>query len=814
MTGLGSDIRGAFRVMVRRPLVTLVCLGTLAVGIGGTTAVLSVVDAVIVRPLPYPEPDRLVGIFSNPADSPAETYPVSPADFLDWRADSTSFDGMAGYVNSSFNVAGDEFPVRISGAVVTPDFFQVLGVNAARGRVFSPSIDTPDGEPAVVLSHGFWRTHLGAADDVIGRKIRLSGKVRTIVGVMPAGFAFPAGKAIWASARYRIPDPPSDLGEDPSQNRGSQYFRVIGRLKAGTSLTAAQAEMDGIARRLAVEFPDSDRDKIIRIAPLKETIISQSRPTLLLLLAAAGFVLLIAVVNTANLLLARTTERRGEIALRMAIGARRARIARQFLTESLLLATCGGLLGVLLATWGSAALLAMAPADIPRASEVTVNLGVLGSTALIVLGSGILFGLAPMVHVLRSNLQGVINEGRGAIAAAGGRRLRGALVVLEVAVSLVLLVGTGLMLRTYLELIAVDPGFSPGNTLVAHVELPRSRYDDTGQAIEFHQHVLERLRALPGVEAAGTVLTLPMHYNILSYRSFNIEGRPAPEDTEQAANLQVVDPEYFRTLRIPLLEGRLFTDADGPDALPAALVNEAFVRRFWPDDDAIGRRITLDDSEHAGASWATIVGVVGDTHLEGLDTEPEPAMYFPFQQSPMPYMTLVVRTAGDAAALADTVRRIVAEVDPDQPVTGVATMDRVLADSLNRRRFSMLLLGLFAAVGMLMATVGLYGVMSFLVAQRTHEIGVRRALGAQPGDVVRLVVTEGLKLVAAGVVIGVLGALGLTHLIAALIHGVSAADPPSFVLGAMLLVAAGLLASYVPARRAVRIEPMTVLRSE
>ncbi len=535
MTGLGSDIRGAFRGMVRRPLVTLVCLGTLAVGIGGTTAVLSVVDAVVVRALPYPESDRLVRIMEHETDAPVGSGNISGADFLDVRVDSTSFDGVAGYVGSSFSVAGDDYPVRVRAAVVTPDFFQVLGGHAALGRVLSPAVDLPDGEPAVVVSDGFWRTHLGSADDVVGRRIRLSGKERTVVGVMPAGFDMPARTAVWAAARFRVPDPPLDLGEDPAQVRGAQYFRVIARLGSGSTLATAQAEMDEIGKRLQTEFPDSNERQVFSVVPLKETIIAKARPTLLLLLAGACFVLLIAVVNIANLLLARGTERRSEIALRMAIGARRARIVRQFLTESLLLAAVGGVLGVLLAKWGCAALLAMAPANIPRAAEVAVNLRVLGLAALIVLGSGLLFGLAPAAYLSRSSLQGVMNEGRGATSSPRGRGLRRALVVLAVAVSLLLLVGTGLLMRTYLKLLDVDPGFEAGNVLVAHVVLPRPRYDDDAQTAEFHRRVLERLRALPGVESASTVLTLPMHYHIRGDRLLQHRGTPAPDGSDQVA---------------------------------------------------------------------------------------------------------------------------------------------------------------------------------------------------------------------------------------------------------------------------------------
>jgi len=814
MTGLGLDLRGALRAMARRPLVTFVCVVTLGVGVGGTTAVLSVVDAVILRPLPYPEPDRLVRIYSRESRVGRETNNVNGADFLDWKADSTSFEEMAGYVGESFNLADDDFPVQIPGVVVTPEFFSVLGVNAARGRVLSPAIDTPQSEPVVVVSEALWRTHLGGEDDVIGRRLLLSGQNRTIVGVMPAGFDYPEETEVWTSARYRVPDPPVDMGGDPSENRGAQYFDAIGRLEANTDLTTAQAEMDTIAERIAREFPDTNRDEGITLIPLKESMVSDARPTLLLLLAAAGFVLLIAIVNVANLLIARATERRGEIGLRMAIGARRGRIARQFLTESLLLAAGGGVLGAALATWGSKALLAMAPEGIPRAAEVAVDLRVLGLTALIVLGSGVLFGLAPTLHVFRQNLQSVMNEGRGGFTFTRGRRLRGALVVLEVAISLLLLVGTGLMMRTYLKLVAVDPGFSVREALVAHVALPKPKYNDDDQAIEFQRRVLERLRSLPGVESAGTVLTLPMHFNIRGVLSFNIEGRQVPEGAEPAAGFQVVDPEYFRTLGIPLRRGRFFTDADGADAPLVVLVNEALARQNWPGEDPIGRRVSYGQLDGGDTPWVTIIGVVGDVHRNGLDEAPEPEIYRPYRQQPFPYMTLVVRTEGDAAAFSNTLRTVVAEVEPDLPITGVKTMDEVLSSSLDARRFSMVLLGIFATIAMMMAAVGLYGVMSFSVAQRTHEIGIRRALGAQPTDVIRQIMSEGFRLVAIGLVIGTLGALGLTRLITALIHGVSATDPPSYILGTMLLASVGLLASYLPARRATRVEPMRVLRTE
>jgi putative ABC transport system permease protein len=810
-----QDLRYAFRGLVKNPGFTAVALVTLALGIGATTSIYTVVDAVLLRPLPYPDPEQLVRLYVTDAQSGDERDNSSGASFLDWKSQSTSFEALAGFVGKSFNLSEGDHPLRARGTSVTPDFFSVLGIDAALGRTLSPEIDTPEAEPSVVLSDGLWRSQLGGDPSVLGRSLRLNGQQFTVVGVMSPGFAYPAQTQLWTAARYRVPDPPVNLGADPAENRGGQYINVVGRMRVGVSLAGARAEMTAIAERLEREYPGAKAGEGVTLVALQDSMIAEARPLLLVLLGAVGFVLLIACANVANLLLARASQREREIAIRRALGAGRLRIARQLLTESLLLAICGGLAGASLASWGAEWLLALAPDGIPRAAEVSLDLRVLGFTLLVVLGTGILFGLAPVAQLVRRNLQHAMKDGTGGYTVAGGgRRLRGALVAGEVGVSLLLLVGTGLMVRTFLGLTAVDPGFDPEKTLVAHVTLPRAKYAEEAQLRDFQQRVLERLKALPGVESASTVLTLPMHWNIRGTLSFEIDGRPAPDGEAPEAGYQVVSPDYFRTLGVPLRHGRFFTEADNDGAPHVALINDVLAHNLWPNEDPIGQRMSWGNSEDSTVEWVTIVGVVESTHVEGLDVAPRAETYRPYLQDPFPYMTLVLRSAGDAASLSSAVRRAVVEVDPDQPLSGVKTMDQVLVSSLAQRRFNMLLIGAFALVALALAAVGLYGVLSFSVAQRSGEIGIRRALGARPQDVILQVLGEGSCLVMAGLVMGTAGSLALTRLIQGLIHGVSPTDPLSYVLGILLLTTIALSASYVPARRAARVDPAVALRVE
>jgi putative ABC transport system permease protein len=812
MTGLGIDIRTTVRAMTRRPLFTLACVVTLAVGFGSTTAIFSVFDSVVLSALPYPESDRLVRV-----DSGHETDAIrnaSGANYLDWKAQARSFDALAGMCSRDFNFAGAEFPIRVVGVSVTPEFFEVLGVEAALGRTFSPETDGPDAEQVVVVSDGFWRSQLGEDPAVVGSIVRLNDLPYTVVGVMPPDFSYPGDTALWKSSAFRVPDPPVDVGDDPAENRGADYFQVVGRLRDGVGLADAQAEMTAIADRLATEYPDTNEGVGVVVQSLRDSIIGDARPRLLLLLAAASLVLLISCVNVAGMLLARATERLGEVGVRLAIGAERRRIVRLFLTESLVLALAGGAVGVALATWGTTALLGLAPDSVPRTGEVAVDVGVLLFAILIVVGASLVFGLAPAAQALRHNRKPIVSEGRGGQSIRRSSRLRTGLVVAEVAASLLLVIGTGLVIRTFVNLNAVDPGFDPNGLLAAHVRLPDSAYQENEAIRDFHDRVLEKLRAIPGVESATTVLTFPMHWNIRGFLSFTIEGRPEDEEDFPAAGYQVVGPDYFRTMRIPLLRGRLFDEADADETLRVALVNQTTADRYWPHEDPIGKRIAWGTDEGDNRVWITIVGIVGDAYVEGLDLPPRPETYLPFAQEPFNFMTLVLRSEDDPASHATALRRAVSEVDPTQPVSEIKTMDAILSTELAQRRFNMLLMGIFAVAAVLLVAVGLYGMLSFSVSRRRHEIGIRRALGALPRDIVVQFTSEGVRMIALGLCIGAAGAFALARLISAQLHGIGATDLPTYALAAVLLVSVGLLASYLPARRAARVEPMTVLRTE
>jgi putative ABC transport system permease protein len=810
-----QEIRHALRGLGRSPGFTGVAVATLALGIGATVSIFSVTDAVILRPLPFPEAERLVMLHGTDLSVDDEQKNVSGADFLDWSGTSTSFEEMAAYRNSDINLIGSGFPQRVSGASVPPNFFRLIGADAALGRLFSPEIDTPGAGRTVVVSYGLWRSQFGGNSEILGQSLKLNNEHWTVVGVLSAGFEFPRQSQLWTAARYRVPDPPFDFEKDPSLDRGGGYLGVMGRLKDGVGLRSAQAEMSALAERLATEYPATNTDKGIALVPLLRDMTGDARPLLYVLLGAVGFVLLIACANVANLLLVRASRRQREMAIRLALGAGRSRIVRQLLTESVLLALGGGFLGLLLALWGTDALLALAPEGIPRLEDTGANLRVLGFTSLVVLGTGLLSGLAPVPQVFGQNLQAATKEGgRGSTAIGPRSRLRKALIVGQVALSLILLVGAGLMMRTFLKLISVDPGFDPANTIVAHLTLPESKYEEEHEVTSFYRRVLEGLEALPGVTSYGAALTLPMHWNIRGTLAFNIEGRVSKPSERPVAVYQIVSPGYFSTLRVPLVRGRLLTEADREDAPPVALVNETFARQFWPGEDPIGRRITWNNPPGEDAEWVSVVGVVRDTTLEGLDRPPVPESYRPYPQAVLPYTTLVVRSSSDPAALQAAVRRVVAGIDPEQPLHGVTTMETVLADSLAIRRFTLLLFGVFAGAALILAAVGLYGVLSFSVSQRSHEFGIRRALGAQTGEMIFQVLLEGFWLISTGLGIGTLGGLALRRFISSQVHGVSVLDPASYILGISLLATIALVACSAPAVRASRIDPAIALRDE
>jgi len=809
-----QDLRFGLRSFANSPGFTAIVILTLALGIGATTSIFTVTDAVILRPLPYEEPDRLVGVFVTELSRGVSRTNHAGAGFLDLRDQSESFEGLAAYRGLSINLVGGDVPVRIRGASVMPEFFAVLGVEALIGRTFSPELDAPESDRTVILGHSIWESQFGSDDAILGQTLKLNDELYSVVGVMPAGFDFPAGSELFISPHYRVPDPPFDLGEDPAENRGAQYLSVVGRLRHGVSLEQAQAESDTIAARMNEEFPGSSGGEGLVLIPLHDTLVGEARPLLYVLLGAVGFVLLIACANAANLLIVRATRKEKELAIRRALGAARGRIVRQLLTESILLALIAGVFGVVLALWGTDLLLLLAPAEIPRAENVGVDLRVLGFTFLVVVATGVLFGLAPVPQVSRDNLQSTIKDGAGRIASGSGNRLRKALIVGEVAISFLLLVGAGLMGRTFFSLSAVDPGFDTSNTLAVHMALPESRYSEDHEFLAFYHGVLDRVQTMPGVESAAMVLTLPMHSNIRGTLSISLEGRSRAPGEEPVAGFQVVSPDYLQTLRIPLLSGRQLTAADSEDAPPVLLVNEAFVDRFFPDEEPLGKRISWGDGENPDTVWSTVVGVVGNTLMEGLDDQAEPMTYQTYPQSWLPFLTLVVRSHGDPTALTGAVRAAILEVDPEQPIYGETTLDQALAESLGNHRFNMLLLGIFSFAALVMAAVGLYGVLSFSVEQRSREIGIRRALGAEQGAVVLQVIKEGSALVLIGLLIGVAGSFALAGFVSSQIYGVSAADPISYAIGILVLGTIALLACAVPALRAARVDPMVALKSE
>ncbi len=809
------------RGFAHNPGFTAVAVITLALGIGATTSVFTVADAVILRPLPYEDPDQLVRLYSTSPGRDEYDSVVAAADYLDWKAQAQSFSRLSAYRRIDYNVLGSEFPLQVNGVSATPELFAVLGAEAALGRVFTPELDSPQSDRAVILSDDLWRSQYAADREILGLQIKLNNEIFTVVGVMPPGFYFPEGTRLYTSARYRVPEIPVDVGADPSEDRGSQYLSVVGRLREGTTREQAQAEMTLIAEQIAVEFERTNENQGINVVALHEDVVGETRAAIYMLLGAVCFVLLIACANVANLLLVQASWRVKEVALRMALGAGMRRILRQLMTESMLLALCGGLAGLLIALWGVDALLSLAPDGIPRAAEVGVDLRILGLTVATVLGCGLLFGLAPASQLSDRSLQRALSVGANPRSGASRSPLRTLITVGEVAVSLLLLVGAMLMMRTFLTLVDVDPGFDASNTLTAHVKLPESKYQEDAQTLAFYDRVLTGLDEIPGVDSAGAVLTLPLRWNIRGTFGFAIEDRLVPESEDEnaprtLAGYQIASADYFRTLRIPLLRGRFFEARDDYEAPGVALINQALADQTWPDEDPIGKRITWNDprSEEEEVDWWTIVGIVGNTNVDGLDAAPEPETYLPYSQLPFPYATFVLRARSDPLELQSQLREVVLSADPELPVFDVRSLDGIVSQSLGNQRFNMTLLGAFASTAVLMAAVGLYGVLSFSVAKRAREIGIRRALGARRGTVIREVVWGGFRLVLPGLGIGVLAALMLTRFIASQVYGVSPTDPWSYLLGALLLAAVAMIACYVPALRAARVDATVALRSE
>jgi putative ABC transport system permease protein len=809
---LWQDVQYAARMLVKNPGFTSVSVLALALGIGANTAIFSVVNAVLLRPLPFRDPDRLVHVLRT--QPPIMRGPISRPDFFEWRAQQKVFQEVAAFYYQTYNLTDLDESKRVGGVRVTGNFFSLFGLAPARGRYFLPAEDEAGGGRVAVVSYGMWQREFGGDPQLVGRELRLNGEPYTVVGVAPPDFNFPERVDVWT---------PAVLAEDKSQ-RGSNYLKVIARLKDGVTVGQAQAQMNQVASALAAQYPDNDTNLTVTVSPLLEDQVMNIRPVLLILLGAVGFVLLIACANVANLLLARATARQKEIAVRTALGATRLRLIRQLLTESVLLALLGGCLGALLSTWGVRLLVAAAPATIPRVKEVSVDPRVLGFTLLVSVFTGLVFGLAPALQVSRTNLNEVLKEGTRGGATLTRRRasLRQVLAVAEIALSLVLLVSAGLLIESIRRLTEVNPGFDTRNLLTANVSFPRrpERKDEGAEAgaarevresASFLKEVQGRVAALPGVEAVGAINNLPVSGFSSMNGDFQIDGRPKFRPGEApVAEFRLVTPGYFRAVGLPVLKGRAFNEDEGPGQPLTIMVNETLARRFFPGEEAVGKRlVVLDEKPHE------IVGVVGDARQRGLERPADPEVYFSYEQMGFDKgAVFVVRTSVEPSTLSDGVRRAVRVADRDAPVYSLKTMEQVVADSTAQRRFNTVLMTCFAAVALLMAAIGLYGVISYSVAQRVQEIGIRMALGAQVGSVLRMVLWNGLKLALAGVVLGVLVSFALTRVLAGLLYGVSATDPSVFLAGSAFLVAVALLACYVPARRATKVDPMIALRYE
>jgi len=813
METLLQDLRYGARMLLKQPGFTVVAVIALALGIGVNTAIFSVVNAILLRPLNYKDSDRLVQINHNYPKLDLKAS-VSASGYTHYRDHCDSFEavGAASFWPVNLTETGD--PERLQGMTVTHTFLPMLGIEPARGRVFTAEEDQPGNNRVVVLSDGLWRRRFAGDPNLVGNTIKLNGENYTVIGVMPPSFQFGREFAQQIDLFSPIAFTPEQLDTNRWRN---EFLFAIAKLKPGVTLEQAQAEMDTIAANIReVYFGGGDANDPsswgLLLRSLREIVVGEIRPALLVLLAAVAFVLLIACANVANLLLARAALRHKEIAIRSALGAGRGRVIRQLLTESVLLATIGGALGLALAYWGIRALISLNEDKIPRAGEIGIDARVLIFTGGVALLTGLLFGLFPALQTSKSDLHAVLKE--GGRSGSARRSVRGLFVVAEVALALVLLVGAGLLLKSFQKLQEVDPGFKPEHLLTMQISLPATKYRNPQQIDAFFQQALDKIKALPGVQSAGVSTSVPMS-GFNSAGSFAIEGRTtAPGEMAPWGNRWFAGASYFQTLGVPLIKGRYFDDRDVRDAPQVAIIDETMERKFWPDEDPIGKRIGFQRDPQGNPIWREVVGVVGHVKHKGLEGESPVQYYIPHRQLPVNTVFLVARTAVDPASMSGAVRGSIQEVDRELPVFRVTTMERMVADSMTQRRFAMTLLGVFAFVALILASVGLYGVMSYSVTHRTTEIGVRMALGAEPGQVLRLVLGEGMALALGGLALGLPASLGLSRTLKSFLFGIAPGDPSTLLAVSLLLAGASFLASYLPARRATRVDPLVALRAE
>jgi len=808
MAALVQDLRYAIRTLAKNPGFTVVVVLTLALGIGANTAIFSVVDAVLLRPLPYPESDRLFTVYQTLPQDPAQNTGVSYPNYLDWTQQNQAFESIAAVRGTALALSGQGEPTYIRTGSVTSNYFDVLRVKPLLGRTLQSSDDALNANPVVVMSESLWRARFGADPAIVGRAITLDQHPITVVGIVPVYFHPSVPDA---AAQLWVPLRQDGVFSDMRGRRAGHYMVVLGRLKSGVNAAQAQSEMAAMEQRLAEQYPNENKGWGIRIVSLQADMAGNVRIALLVLLGAVGLVFLIACANVASLQLARAASRRKEIAIRVALGAGRQRLMRQFLTESVLLSVIGGAVGLVLAYEALQGLIAWLPADLPRVSEIHVDAGVLAFGLALSVLSGVIFGLTPAWHGTESRLAEALEGARGAGEERSSHRARNAFVVAEMALAIVLLIGAGLLIRSFARLQQVNVGFNPAQLLTAQIGLPRAQYAKPEQWISFYKQTLERMNALPGAQEAAVAVPLPLSDSYINL-AFEVEGRvPRSKSDSPTADFVAISPNYFHVMQVPLMRGREFSDADSESAPKVCVISSSLAQQLFPNERALGQRIIIGYPADAARE---IVGIVGDVKDSDLAARESAQVYVPFVQNPFWTADISVRTHGNPSSLSGALRAQIREIDSALPVAEVRPMAEVIGSSIAQPRFRTALLSLFGAAALLLAAIGIYGVLAYTVAQQTREIGIRMALGANPGRVLRLVLAGGLRLAGAGTVIGVLAARMLTQLLNSLLFGVSATDPLTFAAVAGLLLGVALLACYVPARRAMRVDPMVALRYE
>ncbi|HEY0173206.1 MAG TPA: ABC transporter permease [Pyrinomonadaceae bacterium] len=809
MKFLMQDIRYGLRLLRKNPVFTAATVSVLALSICATVTIFSVVNAVLLRPLPYDAPERLVAVRGT--QPKMESAPVSPADFLDLKAQAQTFEEIAAYNGQSLNLTSTGDAERVEASIVSPSFFRVLAMHPLRGRTFTPEDGERGGGRLAVLSEGFWRRHFGGNPAAVGSTLTLNNETFEVVGVMPADFSFPERTDLWLSPRGAVPEPPIVLEGDVAELRSVRYLGAVGRVKPGVSVAQAEADARLVAGRLAAQFPETNEGYGVRLVSLHEYVVGDIKPALYALLGAVFLVLLIACSNVANLMLSRALARGKEMSIRVALGASRLRITQQLLTESVVLSLVGGIVGLVLAGWATDLLLSISPFSTSLLNRVSLDGRVVAVALLLSVLTGAGFGLVPALQLGKADLTGALKEGeRGSTAGRGRHRLRNAFVVAQITLSFALLNCAGLMLKSFYRLQNVELGFNPENVLTMQVSLPRTLYSKPEQVTGFYDQTLQRIKALPGVKAVGATSKLPVSGTGVS-GEFAIEGRPAQPGEQLTADRRIVTPDYFRAMSISLVSGRFFDERDAGRGAGLALINQAAAKRFWPGEDPVGRRIGLggDDSEQ---EWLEIVGVVGDVRHSTISSDPKPEIYFPYFQSPWHNMTVVAKLDPAALNSAPSFRGAVLAVDRSQPVYNIRTMRQVVDEVLKQPRFNVVLLSVFAAAALVLTIVGLYGVMVTSVLQRTHEIGIRMALGARPLDIIRMILTQGALLVFAGLAAGLALAYAAGRSLSSLLFEVSGFDLITYATVSAVFVLVMLAASLIPARRASRVSPVIAIR--